>query len=316
MSLWMPLSRPNSLDDSFVLRTLQSVCLVICLCALPARAELTVMASIKPLELIALDVVGDRAKVDRLLAPSASPHDYPLRVSEMRRIQAADLVLWVGEDLEAFLRRVVSQRPADSQLAASELDRIQWPAVNHQEDGPQAHGHHQHNHGDRDPHLWLDPRNGAVIALDLAQRLAEIDPEGAEVYQERAEALAAELKDLDQALAERLAPVSGRGFAVYHEGYAHFVERYDLHQVASVTYSPEQRPGARHLYQLREQLADAVCIFTEPYYDMGATASLAAELDLRQGELDLLGASDSVKRYPDLLSQLADELLACLSGEG
>lgn len=315
MSLWMFPSRLISQADRSLLPKL--LCLMLCLWVFPIRAEVTVMASIKPLELIAQDVVGDRAKVDRLLAPGASPHDYPLRVSEMRRIQVADLVLWVGEDLEAFLRRAVSQLPPERRMAASELDRIQWPATEqHENDGHHGDHHHHHHHGERDPHLWLDPRNGAVIALALAQRLAKTDPKNADFYQERAEAFAAELEDLDRTLTERLAPVREQGFAVYHEGYAHFVERYQLNQVASVTYTPERRPGARHLYQLREQLANAVCLFTEPYYDMGATASLATELDLRQGELDLLGASESVKRYPDLLSELADAMLACLSGEG
>lgn len=284
------------------------------------RAELTVMVSIKPLELIALEVIGEEGRVDRLLDPSASPHDYPLRVSEMQRIQSADLVLWVGEELEAFLHGAVSQLPAQRRMAAIELDGLHWPSETEQagsshkaNDHAGAHDHHHHD--GRDPHLWLDPRNGATVALALAERLGELDPENSEGYQSRAEALAEELQTLDQKLAEQLEPVADRGFAVYHEGYSHFVQRYGLRQMGSVTVTPERRPGARHLYELRQQLSGAVCFFTEPYYDMGSSRSLAEELKLKLGELDLLGASESVERYPDLLNQLAQDVLACLAAE-
>lgn len=272
---------------------------------------MTVMVSIKPLELIAQEVVGDRGTVDRLLSPGASPHDYPLRMSEMRRIQSADLVFWVGRELEAFLYRPVSQLPAERRLAAMDLESLSWPSAG-EDHQSHSHGDH-HHHGDRDPHLWLDPRNAARMALALADRLAGIDPEAAEGYRSRAEALAEELSALDASLTSRLEPIKSKGFAVYHEGYGHFVQRYSLKQVAAVTFTPERRPGARHLYRLRQQLEGAVCLFTEPYYDMGSTEGLARELDLRLGELDLLGASDEVQRFPDLLNRMADDFLACLS---
>lgn len=286
-------------------------CLPLLAWAAMPRAEVTVMVSIKPLELIAEEVVGERGRIDRLLPPGASPHEYPLRMSEMRRIQSADLVFWVGRELETFLHRPVSQLPAERRLAAGDLDALHWPSVS---DDPHGHadGDH-HHHGDRDPHLWLDPRNGGIVARALAERLAAIDPQGAEGYRSRAEALVEELTVLDATLADRLEPIKEQGFAVYHEGYGHFVQRYGLKQVASVTFTPERRPGARHLYRIRQQLGGAVCLFAEPYYDMGTTESLARELNLRLGELDLLGASDNIRRYPDLLERMADDFLACLS---
>jgi len=287
-------------------------CLPLLFWAAMPRAEMTVMVSIKPLELIAEEVVGERGRIDRLLPPGASPHDYPLRMSEMRRIQAADLVLWVGRDLEAFLYRPIAQLPAERNLSAVALDDLYWPEVS--EDSQEGHSHQgHHHHGDRDPHLWLDPRNGARIALALAERLALIDPSDADGYRARAKALAEELEALDTELAARLEPIKGKGFAVYHEGYGHFVQRYGLNQLTSITYTPERRPGARHLHRIRQKLQGATCLFTEPYYDMGSTQSLAKELDLRLGELDLLGASDSIQRYPELLEQLADDFLSCLS---
>ena len=61
------------------------------------------VTSIKPLALIAQEIAGDKVSVENLLPVKASPHDYPLRVSDIRRLQDADLVLWVGPSLETFL---------------------------------------------------------------------------------------------------------------------------------------------------------------------------------------------------------------------
>lgn len=277
------------------------------LLALPVRAEVEVLASIRPLALIAAEVVGKQGRAEALLPAGASPHDYPMRVSDMRRLAQADLVLWVGADLETFLRKPLARLPAARRLTLGELDGLHWP-------GGEAE-HTDHDHGGRDPHLWLDPRNGALIARALAERLAQADPPQASAYRRRARALGERLAALDERLADQLAPVSERPFAVYHEGYAHFVERYGLNQRAVVTRSPEQRPGARHLYRLRQRLTVAHCLFIEPYYDMGGARQLAEELGLRLGEVDPLGARKAVGSYPELLERMAADMSACLAPE-
>lgn len=279
----------------------------------PARADVEVLTSIRPLALIAEAVVGDQGRVSHLLPASASPHDYPLKVSDMRRLEQADLVLWVGENLETFLRRPLRNLPDARRMTLIELPTLHWPepGEEHESDGHHSDEHH-HGHGSRDPHLWLNPENGRAIATTLAERLAELEPAHAEGYRARARALADSLEALDQRLKARLEPVQARPFAVYHEGYSHFVSHYHLNQVASVTLSPERRPGARHLYELRQQLQDAVCLFTEPYYDMSSARSLADELGLKLGELDLLGAADSTTTYPALLEALGEAVVDCL----
>lgn len=274
------------------------------------QAEVEVVTSIKPLALIARAVVGEGGRVSHLLPPSASPHDYPLKVSDMQRLTGADLVVWVGADLETFLRRPLERLQPEQRLTLAELDSIHWPEEAHNE-----HGHDGHHHGPRDPHLWLNPRNGSAAALALAERLASLDPAGADGYRSRAHALAQTLAQLDRTLEQRLAPVRDVPFAVYHSGYRHFVERYRLNQRAAVTVSPERRPGARHLYELRETLQNAACLFTEPYYDMSSARRLADELGLRLAELDLLGAREAIESYPQLLERLGEDVATCLESD-
>lgn len=277
------------------------------LASLVLAAEPVVLASIKPLELIARQVVGPDGQVERLLAPGASPHDYPLSFSDRKRLDSADLVFWVGEELETFLHRPLAQLPSERRLAATELSGLHWPQPSEEEHAGQAHHYHA-----QDPHLWLDPRNGGRIARALAERLAQLAPEAAEDYRSRARTLAEQLHRLDLELDGQLDPVRDRSFAVYHRGYDHFVQRYGLHQVAAVTETPERRPGARHLYQLRQRLEGATCLFIEPYYDMSAARQLAEELDLHLAQLDPLGADPGIDSYPALIRQLGNAVLDCL----
>jgi len=70
------------------------------------------VASITPLQLIAAEVLDGIAKPEVLIPPGASPHAYSLRPSDTRKIHDADLVVWVGPELEQFLTKPISQSNA------------------------------------------------------------------------------------------------------------------------------------------------------------------------------------------------------------
>ena len=118
---------------------------------------------------------------------------------------------------------------------------------------------------------------------------------------------------LDAHFTVTLKPFAGRGFAVYHEGYSHFVSRYGLRQLDYVTFTPEQKPGAKHLHQLRQVLIkEGNCLFLEPYYEQQSMRDLAKELNLQLGILDALG-SQNVKTYDQLLERMAEAFSHCLA---
>lgn len=272
-----------------------------------AEAKPKVVASIKPLALIAQAIAGDRAEVQTLLPVTASPHDYPLKVSDHRRLRSADLVLWIGPELESFLERSLANIPAQRIMTTYHLPGLHWPeAVDHaSKDG--------HQHGGGDPHLWLDPRNAAVIAQALTTKLADLDPGSAESYRANAQQFTATLEQLDKDLMQQMGPLKHQGFAVYHEGYGHFVSRYSLRQLGYVTYSPERRPGARHLRELQGVLkADGKCLFIEPYYKVESAEAMAKSMGLRIGTLDPIG-DQQVSSYPDLLKNMGKSFSACLA---
>lgn len=268
-----------------------------------------VLTSIKPLALIAKELTLASDRVDYLLPAGVTPHAYSLRVSQMRQLHSADLVLWVGPELETFLQKPLAARAPERIMTLAEIDGLHWP-----ESGSGVGQHHDHDH---DMHLWLNPQNAMVVADALAQRLAALNPSAAERYAQRAVKFKTDLTALDAELEAQMALVAGQGFAVYHDGYRHWVERYGMKQVDYVTVTPEQRPGARHLMQLQARLrSEAKCLFIEPYSDVSEATRMADGLGLKVAELDPLASAESLVSYEQLLRHIAKNLSACLLGQG
>jgi len=272
-----------------------------------AQAKPLVLSSIKPLTLIAQEVAGTAADVDTLVPVTGSHHDYPLKMSDHLRLQKADIVLWIGPELESFLQKPLANQPAVKIIRAYTLPGIFWPqavAIT----GDVDEYHHEH-----DPHLWLDPRNAIVVAQAVSQKLVALDPANGTQYRANLQAFTEKMQQLDQQLQMQLKPLAKQGFAVYHEGFAHFVGHYGLYQLDYVTFTPEQKPGAKHLHQLREVLAkEGKCLFLEPYNDMQSARDLAQELHLKLGTLDAVG-DPTITSYSQLLERMAQNFSACLA---
>jgi zinc transport system substrate-binding protein len=275
-----------------------------------SQAKPLILSSLKPLTLIAQEIAGDRAEVDTLLPASASHHDYPLKVSDHVRLRNADLFVWVGPELESFLQKPLSNLIPAKVLTTYDLPGISWPV-----ETTSSEGGGEHHHA-KDPHIWLDPRNAVVIARALVERLILLDAANAPQYKANLQAFTVNMMNLDNKLQAQLKPVTSVGFAVYHEGFAHFVDHYGLRQLDYLMLTPEQKPGARHMHQLRERLAnDGSCLFIEPYNNTQAARSLAQELRLRVGTLDALG-TQGAKTYAQLLEQMAVDFSTCLANRG
>lgn len=295
------------------------VLLLLSLTALSARAEVRVLTSIKPLQLIAAAVQEGAGSPEVLLPPGASPHHFALRPSDVRRVADVDLLYWVGPDLEGFLPRVLAGRDKPS-VAVQELPGMTLRHFGQAESGEDehhdAHGHGDHDHdhrpGSLDAHLWLLPANARVIAARMAADLSAADPANAPLYQANLQAFEQRLDALDGRLKTRLAPLAGKPFFVFHQAFDYFESAYGLQHAGVFTAASELQPGARHVAAMRERLkaAGAACVFSEPPLRPRLAETLSAGLPVRLAELDALGVE--ARSYEQLLEELAGQLAGCL----
>lgn len=295
------------------------VLLLLSLTALSARAEVRVLTSIKPLQLIAAAVQQGAGRPDVLLPPGASPHHFALRPSDVRRVADVDLLYWVGPDLEGFLPRVLAGRDKPS-VAVQELPgmilRHFGQAVHGDDEHHDEHDDHDHDHrpGSLDAHLWLLPANARVIAAKMTADLAAADPANAALYQTNLQAFEQRLDALDGRLKTRLAPLAGKPFFVFHQAFDYFESAYGLQHVGVFTAASEVQPGARHVAAMRERLkaTGPACVFSEPPLRPRLAETLSAGLPVRLAELDALGVEAG--SYEQLLEALAGQLAGCLEG--
>jgi zinc transport system substrate-binding protein len=283
-----------------------------------AQAEVKVLTSIKPLQLIAAAVQDGVAIPEVLLPPGASPHNYALRPSDVRKVQSVDLLYWIGPDMEGFLPRVLNSRTLPSvavqDLPGMKLRRFAEDSHSHAEDADEHD--HDHRPGTLDAHLWLSPVNARVIADKMAADLSTADPANAERYQSNAKAFDERLDALDQRLKKRLASVEGKPYFVFHEAFDYFEEAYGLKHAGVFSVAAEVQPGAQHVAAMRKRLQEVgkTCVFSEPPLRPRLAETLVAGLPVKLAELDALGGYTpaTAQGYEQVLEKLGNDLAGCL----
>ena len=298
-----------------------------------AQAEVRVLTSIKPLQLIAAAVQDGVGQPEVLLPPGASPHHYALRPSDVRRVRDADLLYWIGPDMEAFLPRVLSSRDKP-QVAVQDLPGMtlrHFGDSEHEHEHDHDHENHDHAHehaaddlghdhdhrpGSLDAHLWLAAANAKVIAARMAADLSKLDAANAGRYAANLKAFDARLDALDGRIRAQLAALQGKPYFVFHEAFDYFEAAYGLKHAGVFSVLTEVQPGARHVAAMRERLQQTgpSCVFSEPPLRPRLAETLTAGLPVKLAELDALGGTLPVNAsaYEQLLENLAGGLTQCL----
>ncbi|MHC8323064.1 zinc ABC transporter substrate-binding protein [Pseudomonas sp. GB2N2] len=283
-----------------------------------AQAEVRVLTSIKPLQLIAAAVQDGVAIPEVLLPPGASPHNYALRPSDVRKVQSVDLLYWIGPDMEGFLPRVLDGRTLPSvalqDLPGLTLRRFAEDSQSHAEDADEHD--HDHRPGSLDSHLWLSPVNARVIAAKMAADLSAADPANAARYQSNLKAFDERLDALDLRLKSRLAGIAGKPYFVFHEAFDYFEDAYGLKHAGVFSVAAEVQPGAQHVAAMRTRLQEVgkTCVFSEPPLRPRLAETLVAGLPVKLAELDALGGYTpaTAQGYEQVLEKLGSDLAGCL----
>ncbi len=272
-----------------------------------------VVATILPLQSIAAAVMVGVGEPVLLLDPGTSPHAASLRPSQAVLLEEADLILWVGPDLEAFMVGPLAALGGGAhKLALAGIGGIERQDLR---EGPLFEGE-AHDHAGGDPHVWLSPANARVMARAIAAALGAIDPAHAALYNANTAAFETALDATEGEVEALLAPVRGRPFIVFHDAYHAFEHHFGMEAQGAVQLSPERQPGAARIALIRERIeaSGALCVFSEPQLEPRLVATLVEGTKARIGTLDPLGVTlqPGPEAYHRLLLDLARNLAACL----
>lgn len=293
---------------------------------MPTQA--TVVASIKPLGFIASAIAEGVTTTEVLLPDGASEHDYSLRPSDVKRLQGADLVVWVGPEMEAFMQKSVGQLPQQKQVTLAALAGVKPLLMKGDEDDEHEHAGHDHSaensdadhhHGEYNMHIWLSPEIARLSAVAIHDKLVELMPENRTQLDANLQKFESGLSSTDKQLGTVLAPLKGKGYFVFHDAYGYFEKHYGLTPLGHFTVNPEIQPGAQRLHEIRTQLVEqkAVCVFAEPQFRPAVIHAVARGTNVRSGTLDPLGMDVALGKdsYMQFLTGLANQYASCLKGD-
>jgi zinc transport system substrate-binding protein len=304
----------------------------------PAKADIKVVASIKPIHSLASYLMDGVGKPDLIVDGYASPHGFAMKPSHAKMLQNADLIFWIGEDLESFLEKPLNSIAKKAEkielMEIKGLNKLEFRERNifeghddhghdehKKEDEHKEHGHkedkhddhHEHAHGEHDPHIWLDPMNAKVILKEMAEHLIENDQENASTYKAN---LKKALKDLDK-LTKKVKSELNKDFKsiVFHDAYQYFEKRFDVNVLGAFTVNTDVLPGAEQLSEIREIIEhDKVsCVLSEPQFNPDIINAVAKDMNIKTGVLDPLGATLTPGKtlYFDLISNMSKSFKSC-----
>ncbi len=230
--------------------------------AATSNGRVSVAAAIYPLAFVAERVGADRVTTSSLARAGVEPHDLELSPKQAAQLEDVDLVLF-EQGFQPALDDAVSRGNSFDVTSVE-------PLV------------------DGDPHIWLDPVRLGRIVTAVASRLAEIDPDGADVYASAADRLVADLTELDGAFRSGLKTCRLRQFVTSHDAFGYLARRYGLSQVGISGLDPEADPSPARLREVAAfvRAKKVGTIFVEPLVSPKVARTIARETGATTAVLD------------------------------
>ncbi len=246
-------------------------------CGSPDGQGGSVVAAFYPLQFVTERVGGSDVRVTNPVQPGAEPHDLELSPRQVAEISNARLVVY----LRGF-QPAVDEAVDQSGVTALDVAGL-VPLLDHE-----AQDAADEDHGGPDPHVWLDPTRLATIASAVADRLAELDPAHASGYDQRADALLADLAALDGEYTLGLGSCVRREIVVSHAAFGYLADRYDLRQIPITGLAPDSEPTPQALAAAADEArrVGATTIFFETLVSPDIAQTVADAVGAQTAVLD------------------------------
>jgi len=251
--------------------------------------KIRVIVTILPQAEFVEKIGGERVQVSVMVPPGASPHTYEPTPKQLVEVSEADIYFQVGSGIDfelAFMDKIVKLNSKMLVVNCSKGIEI----------------------FDRDPHVWLSPRNAKKMVRNIYDALVQVDPKNREYYRRNMELYLEELDKLDREIREILKNVTNRRFMIYHPAWGYFAREYNLTQIPVEKEGKE--PTVRGLMALIDQARrlKMKVIFVSPQFDRKKAETIAESIQGRIIFLDPLA-----KDYVDNLRSAALKIAQSMS---
>ncbi len=279
-------------------------------------APIKVVTTIMDLKSITEIIGGNKVSVLSIATGYQNPHFVDPKPSYIINLSNADLFVTVGLDLEtgwspqllSSSRNSKIQKGSPGYVDASEnMGLLQVPSsVNRGEGDIHIYGN---------PHYWLDPLNGKVIARNIANGLERVDPANKSFYENNLNAFMAKIDSKLKEWNAKMAPYKGSKIIAYHNEWVYFEKRFGLEIVDFMEPKQGIPPTPSQLVKvIKEVTANKIkVIISSPYFTTSSSDVVAKQTGVKELTLATsVGAFNSIKNYFDLFDYDIDQIVSAL----
>ncbi len=218
----------------------------------PQESQARFAASFYPLAFL-LGRLTDEA-VYQVTPSGVEPHDYEASPQDILRLREMDLFVYNGAGLDVWAERLQTNFTDARVMSLNMIETLESGGVGlrgvSEEDRHEDEADEEEEHGDIDPHFWLDPIFMGVAVNQLVETVAALEPAEKTRLVKNADALNAELSALDEEYRNGLRACRLNTIVVLHDAFGYLADRYGFKIISISGLSPEQQPSARHLGEL------------------------------------------------------------------
>ncbi len=308
----------NRLSDTFrrslLLIALLSFGLILSACqpnqsTQPEDESLLVTVSIPPLAYFVERIGGDQVEVNTMVGPGEEAHTYEPKPDQMKALSNSPIFFSIGiEYEESWVPRFMDINPdllvVDS---AQGIERIE-SLSEHSHDEEEEEETDEHDADNLDPHVWLSPQNGKIIAKNIFNALKSLSPEDEQTFTQNYNALVAEIDLLDEQILQTLSETTYRIFMVFHPAWGYFADQYNLQQIAVQVGG--QDPSPSELVDLINiaKAENIHVIFIQPTFSTTSVNALSKEIDA-----EIIAVDPLAENWLENLKIVADAFAAALT---
>lgn len=232
------------------------------------KETLTVYTTIYPLEDFTKKIGGEFVEVQSIYPPNVDAHSYEPSTKDMTTLADSDLFIYSGAGIEGFAEKatealkkenvqIVKAAEGIDLLESSHSDEHHEDENEHSDEEEhaesEAHAEEGHDHGDLDPHVWLDPVLSIDLANNIKNSLSELMPEHATEFETNFKQLKNELEKLDQEFKTTIESSKTKNLLVSHAAYGYWEKRYGIEAISIAGLSPTQEPSQKELQAIIEE---------------------------------------------------------------
>ncbi|HYP20379.1 MAG TPA: zinc ABC transporter substrate-binding protein [Chloroflexia bacterium] len=210
---------------------------------------LNVVATTTQIRSMTEAVLGDRGTVRSILPPGADAHDFEPKPSTVQAVSESDLVLKHGIGLDDWVDKLIENAGGARPLITVTVGI------------PLRAGDEEGEHGQSDPHVWLNVTNAITMTANIRDALSQADPANEAVYQTNAGTYITRLRELDRYIKDQIAtiPPEDRKMVTNHDALGYYIDAYGLTFVGSIipSMSTGAQPSAQDVAELIRKIKEA-----------------------------------------------------------